>query len=356
QGSQLRPRSLLCLLRSFVFSFCNWHTLNIRKGVIWSFTHVMTTLSLSYITSLVELPSSYQNLNKLRLQKSGDSSNRHKLQIAQMVISVGLLTVEEFSKYLRKHEKPSTKFHSDRRVADFSNCGALTEAGWDDNASVVAIATENIHFRLSDKACSSLPDVYFSKVELNFFGCFIFDHKVLFQQQIVLMRVILSGEEVPSYFTDRTTENSLTNIPLPHISQPLLRFKACVLCHVCFRFIDIFGNHFDYADLPKYFTTSKLRGHLFILDCCFPTSLADQLNYDRVDLHFRIEDELKVHLKGCGILLSENVPSLGCNPNILPHVSGENTCNNAYLEGHETDHIQECGDSAMESDPSFTCY
>ncbi|WZZ87388.1 hypothetical protein YC2023_115967 [Brassica napus] len=189
------------------------------------------------------------------------------------------------------------------KVALFSNCGALTEANWDDSPRIVAIATDTIH--------SSLPDRYVSIAHLNFTGCFNLDHKDLFQQQTVFMRVILS---------------------------------------------DISGNHFDYVDVQPEFSTSRLGGHLVIFDSCFPsnkdiTLLSDQLNYDHIDIQFRlIEEDYELQLKGCGILFPENGQSMG-NPNILPHVFGGNTSNNGYLGGHETVHSQEYGDSALESNP-----
>lgn len=122
------------------------------------------------------------------------------------------------------------------KIGDFWNCEALTEAIWDDRLNVVAIASDSVHSRLPDKASSSyLPDGYISMLKLNFIGCFNFvDYRVLFKRQRVLMRVMLSREEVPSYITHRTSGNSLTNIPLPHFSpsQLFLIYKACALCDV----------------------------------------------------------------------------------------------------------------------------
>ncbi|CAF1709915.1 unnamed protein product, partial [Brassica napus] len=224
---------------------------------------------------------------------------------------------------------------------DFGNCKALTEASWDGCPSVVAITTDNIHSRLHDKAGCSI-----SMAQLDFIGCFNFDHKVLFQPQTVPMQVILSGKEVPSYFTHRTTGTSLTNIPLHHISpsQPFIRFKVCALCDVCFRFIDISRNYFDHVDFQRSFS-SELGGHLFIKDCCVPLN-KDITPLAHVDIQFRlIKENSEFKLKGCGILLPENSESLGsqpCNPNILQHVGGGNTSNDAYMGGHETEQSQEC--------------
>ncbi|CAF1734616.1 unnamed protein product [Brassica napus] len=350
----------------------------------------MTRLQLSEIPSLVELPSSFQNLNKLKWLDIRNCINLEtlptgiNLQSLEYLVLSGCSRLRSFPNISRNIQYLKLSFSAIEevpwwvekfsalkdlnmanctnlrrislnilklkhlKVALFSNCGALTEANWDDSPRIVAIATDTIH--------SSLPDRYVSIAHLNFTGCFNLDHKDLFQQQTVFMRVILSGEEVPSYFTHHNNGTSLTNIPLPHISpsQPILRLKG--VCLVCFRFIDISGNHFDYVDVQPEFSTSRLGGHLVIFDSCFPsnkdiTLLSDQLNYDHIDIQFRlIEEDYELQLKGCGILFPENGQSMG-NPNILPHVFGGNTSNNGYLGGHETVHSQEYGDSALESNP-----
>nr|VDC60227.1 unnamed protein product [Brassica rapa] len=391
-----------------VLNMTNLRSENLWEGVQQPFTTLMTRLQLSEIPSLVELPSSFQNLNKLKwldirncinletfptginlqsleyLVLSGCSRlrsfpnisrNIQYLKLSFSAIEEVPWWVEKFSALKDLNMANCTNLRSislnilklkHLKVALFSNCGALTEANWDDSPSIVAIATDTIH--------SSLPDRYVSIAHLDFTGCFNLDYKDLFQQQTVFMRVILSGEEVPSYFTHRNNGTSLTNIPLPHISpsQPFLRLKACALfdiatfsfhsfnIQVCFRFIDISGNHFDYVDVQPEFSTSRLGGHLVIFDSCFPsnkdiTLLSDQLNYDHIDIQFRfIEEDYELQLKGCGILFPENGQSMGnqpCNPNILPLVFGGNTSNNGYLGGHETVHSQEYGDSALESNP-----
>ncbi|KAF3535667.1 hypothetical protein F2Q69_00023717 [Brassica cretica] len=92
--------------------------------------------------------------------------------------------------------------------------------------------------------------------------------------------------------------------------------------------MDISGNHFDYVDVQPEFSTSRLGGHLVIFDCCFPsnkdiTPLPDQLNYDHVDIQFRLikedNEELQKHKEKC------------------------------LHGGHETEHSQEWEDSAVES-------
>ncbi|KAF3548547.1 hypothetical protein DY000_02003692 [Brassica cretica] len=338
-----------------VLNMTNLRSENLWEGVQQPFTTLVTRLQLSEIPSLVELPSSFQNLNKLKwldirncinletlptginlqsleyLVLSGCSRlrsfpnisrNIQYLKLSFSAIEEVPWWVEKFSALKDLNMANCTNFRrislnilklKHLKVALFSNCGALTEANWDDSPSIVAIATDTSH--------SSLPDRHVSIAHLNFTGCFNLDHKDLFQQQTVFMRVILSGEEVPSYFTH-------------HIS----------------------GNHFDYVDVQPEFSTSRLGGHLVIFDFCFPsnkdiTLLSDRLNYDHIDIQFRlIEEDYELHLKGCGILFPENGQSMG-NPNILPHDFGGNTSNNGYLGGHETVHSQEYGDSSLESNP-----
>ncbi|KAG2291016.1 hypothetical protein Bca52824_037685 [Brassica carinata] len=362
------------------------------------FTALMTRLQLSDILSLVELPSSIQNLNKLKQLDIRDCKNLETLPTGINLQSLEYLNlfgcsrlrsfpnisvnikgldlsftaIEEVPWWIEKLSMLRyllmAKCNNLRRVSlnilklrhlqkgDFGNCKALTEASWDGCPSVVAITTDNIHSRLHDKAGCSI-----SMAQLDFIGCFNFDHKVLFQPQTVPMQVILSGKEVPSYFTHRTTGTSLTNIPLHHISpsQPFIRFKVCALCdvgsistdgfntfeiQVCFRFIDISRNYFDHVDFQRSFS-SELGGHLFIKDCCVPLN-KDITPLAHVDIQFRlIKENSEFKLKGCGILLPENSESLGsqpCNPNILQHVGGGNTSNDAYMGGHETEQSQEC--------------
>ncbi|KAF2612483.1 hypothetical protein F2Q70_00009666 [Brassica cretica] len=290
-----------------VLNMTNLRSENLWEGVQQPFTTLVTRLQLSEIPSLVELPSSFQNLNKLKWLDIRNCINLEtlptgiNLQSLEYLVLSGCSRLRSFPNISRNIQYLKLSFSAIEevpwwvekfsalkdlnmanctnlrrislnilklkhlKVALFSNCGALTEANWDDSPSIVAIATDTSH--------SSLPDRHVSIAHLNFTGCFNLDHKDLFQQQTVFMRVILSGEEVPSYFTH-------------HIS----------------------GNHFDYVDVQPEFSTSRLGG--------------------------------------CGILFPENGQSMG-NPNILPHDFGGNTSNNGYLGGHETVHSQEGNEAAM---------
>ncbi|CAE6215888.1 unnamed protein product [Arabidopsis arenosa] len=100
------------------------------------------------------------------------------------------------------------------------------------------------------------------------------------------------------------------------------------------------GNHVDSTDFPGYFRTTNLGAHLVIFDCCFPlnedttTFLDGQFNYNHVDIQFRLTNSnSQLKLKGCGILLSEDFPSLDnqpCSPNILPDVCEDSAVERSF--------------------------
>ncbi|EOA25892.1 hypothetical protein CARUB_v10019271mg [Capsella rubella] len=213
-------------------------------------------------------------------------------------------------------------------IVNFSDCGALTELMLNDSSSMVAT-----DIPVCDDASSPLIDCYFLKVKINLINCFGLDQEALIQQQTVFEQLRLSGEEVPSYFTYRTTEPSLT-IPLHHTSpsQQFFKFKVCIviecgflpICHspleikVCCLFRDMLGNHFDSVELLQLFHQSetKLDSHIFIADLCFLLNkenacLADQLNYDHVDIQLPvIFSNTWVIIKEWGVCLFEDCSSL----------------------------------------------
>ncbi|CAA7058362.1 unnamed protein product [Microthlaspi erraticum] len=244
---------------------------------------------------------------------------------------------------------------------DFSNCGALSEVSLNSSPNGVAMATDNHHSKLPilDEASPSLE---YDNIELNFTNCFNLNQKALIEKQTVLQeKLILPGEEVPSYFTYQTSEtypaeeegtySSLT-IPLfpSFLLQPFFRIRVCVLV-ICdpisgqdFNFIDIavncrfkgrFGNIFESLGQPRWFQTTWKDSHLFILDCRIPLNKGNalpqaELNYDHVDIQLQISrrDRLAsmdytIRLKRWGVRIlnddssAENRPG---NPNALPHV------------------------------------
>ncbi|CAA7014455.1 unnamed protein product [Microthlaspi erraticum] len=194
-------------------------------------------------------------------------------------------------------------------IVDFSDCGSLTEASWNDSSSVVAVATDIIHSKLPilDEASSSFPG--------NLINCFNFkfnlDQKPLLRPQVNSKNMRLPGEEVPSYFTYRTTgtSSSLTNIPIPQTSlgQPLFRFKACVM-------------------VDSESSTHTCRFEINV-SCRFKDNASKaEMIYDHVDIQFHVRnlvDASTAKLQGWGIRFSGDFPSpenrLG-NPNNGPDV------------------------------------
>jgi len=251
----------------------------------------------------------------------------------------------------------------------FPACGALNRVELSGSSS--GMKADNI-----DTASSSLP-----QVELDFRECFNLDPEtVLHQESIIFKYMLFPGkEEVPSYFTYRTTGVSSLTIPLLHLplSQPFFRFRVGALVtnvkhgkniKVKCEFKDRFGNSFHVGSDDFYvyllFTKSQKGSQMLtILDCCIPlnegnASLAQGNYYDHVDINIHISSggwRSTFELKEWGIRLLEEDSSsaengLG-NPNsTLPHVSEAEEGNMGYYtplqEGlvNEIEHSEESGD------------
>ncbi|CAL9241613.1 unnamed protein product, partial [Arabidopsis halleri] len=327
-------------------------------------------LSLSDIPSLVELPSSFQNLHNLTnlsitnctnmeslptdinlqslisLTLSGCSRLKSFPNISRNVLDLNLSQtaieeipwwIENFSKlrYLfmencskLKHVSISTLKHL--KVVDFSNCGALIGAGY---PSEVEMNEDNIDTKIPvlEEASSSLPDSFVPKVMFRLINCSDLDLEAILHQQSAFEQLILSTEEVPSYFTQKAigTSSSLT-IPLlqTSLSQPFFRLRACavivfdpiptlgavgVYIKVNCRFKDILGNHFDSPYHKENLTAYKKGSHLFIFDYSFPINkdiahLA-KFNCDHVDIQFNFSPDVPCKLKEWGIRLLEDYSS-----------------------------------------------
>lgn len=199
-------------------------------------------------------------------------------------------------------------------TVDFSNCEVLTEARLDGSPDKQKMTTDNIN--------SKLPDDYVPKVMISLINCFRLDQEILYHKQAVFFKSIeLPGEEVPSYFTRRTTGNSLT-IPLLRTSpsQPVLRFRACAVVNsipiskgyhpseikICCLFKNRLGNQSYFSD----FSVTRLDCHMVIFDCCFPLNEDNarlaEVNHYQVEIQFRlISDYPQFKLKAFGILLLE---------------------------------------------------
>ncbi|ESQ39795.1 hypothetical protein EUTSA_v10001234mg, partial [Eutrema salsugineum] len=219
-----------------------------------SFPNMSTNISFLYLrrTSIEEVPWWIENFSKLRYLRMNGCN---KLKRVSMHISK--------LKYLDR--------------VDFSDCGALVEASLNGFPRTLAMARDDIY--------SSSP-YNIRTVNLDFFNCFKLDQDSLIRKQSVFCKsLMLSGEEVPSYFTHRTTGTSDLAIRVLHNSdsQPLLKFKVCVVVdckstpmdsdtfsiQVGCRFKDRLGNHFDTANQPFYIRDLKLGSQLVIFECFF---------------------------------------------------------------------------------------
>ncbi|CAG7882112.1 unnamed protein product, partial [Brassica rapa] len=218
---------------------------------------------------------------------------------------------------------------------DFSDCKSLTGASWNNRPRESALS----YYHSFD-------------IGIDFTKCLNLDQEALFQKKTYFgCQLRLSGEEVPSYFTHRTTgtSSSLT-IPLLHscISQSFLRFRACIVFDsdketysVCvFRFKGSFRNCSDsYNQAQDFcavtddyeFHSIKKEGCLFVLDYQM-SQIPLEMNFDRLDLKIHIVDCFNdAKIKGWGIRILEEDCSSADNrlgyPNILPHVFEADECN-----------------------------
>ncbi|CAL9222853.1 unnamed protein product, partial [Arabidopsis halleri] len=233
-------------------------------------------------------------------------------------------------------------------IADFAHCGALIEARINDSPSEVAVEVDNSYSesQVSVESSSSLSDNYIPKLDLNFRNCFNLDPEALLHQQSIFKEIVLPGEEVPTYFTHRTSgkSSSLTNISMPYTYpyQPFFRIRACavidydgiitpgIYIQLSCRFQGRFGNHFDSTYKKDCLWTDQKVSHLFIFDCLFPLNEDNdpiaEVNYDQVDINISLTGGC--NLKGWGIRL---------------------------FEGYETDQSDECGDNDDSDNQSEEC-
>ncbi|EFH62180.1 predicted protein [Arabidopsis lyrata subsp. lyrata] len=340
----------------------------------------LRTLRLSDIPSLVELPSSFQNLYLLkhltitecinleslpanisfeyltwldlsrcsRLRSFPDiSTNISLLDITETGIEEVPWWIQDFSclRYFYMSGCNNLQCISvnicklkSLKIANFAHCGALTEARINDSPSEVAVETDSSYSesQVSDESSSSLSDNYIPKLDLNFRNCFNLDPEALLHQQSFFKDIVLPGEEVPTYFTHRTSGNSssLTNISMPYTYpyQPFFRTRACavidydgiitpgIYIQLSCRFEGRFGNHFNSTYRKDCLWTDQKVSHLFIFDCLFPLNKDNdpmaEVNYDQVDINISLTGGC--NLKGWGIRL---------------------------FEGYETDQSDECGDN-----------
>ncbi|AEE31370.1 Disease resistance protein (TIR-NBS-LRR class) family [Arabidopsis thaliana] len=376
----------------------------------------LTSLHLENLPSLVELTSSFQNLNQLKdliiincinletlptginLQSldylcfSGCSQLRSFPEISTniSVLYLDETAIEEVPWWIEKFSNlTELSMNSCSRLkcvflhmsklkhlkeALFRNCGTLTRvelSGYPSGMEVMK--ADNI-----DTASSSLP-----KVVLSFLDCFNLDPETVLhhQESIIFNYMLFTGkEEVPSYFTYRTTGSSSLTIPILHVhlSQPFFRFRIGALVtnkeepvelEVKCEFKDRFGNNFDY---DIYFEVNKDRYYgedcynIAILDCRIPlnednAALAQRNYYDHVDIKIEQLDKRYSDIEQWGIRLLEDCSSAetrldNYSNSTLPHVSEAEEGNKGYtpLQGlvNEIEHSEEPGDINVETERS----
>ncbi|KFK31684.1 hypothetical protein AALP_AA6G145800 [Arabis alpina] len=395
--SNLRLENLVDLKMHGVSNDKLWERVQPLAPLMTTLSPSLTRLELSYLPSLVEIPSSLQNLNQLkdlhitkcinlvilpsginlesldlldlrgcsRLKNFPDiSTNIETLYLMQTGIEEVPWWIQNFSKlqYLDMSGCNSlsrvslSNFKLRYLIFDFTYCRALTEVSWNYNPSELALATDNIHSQLSGEDFSSLPED--GRVELIFINCFNLDQEALLQQQPAFFpSMIFSGEQVPTCFTHLATSgSSLINIPLFQTSpsQPFLICRVCatgdvkslfvvrslsVQIIVCCRLIDRLGNHFDCFNWIHYIRMIKLGSHMVIFSCHF---VLPQLHFDHVDVEFEIiSDDSDFEIKGWGIqVLSEDCTPFSDNPNMAACVCEADESN----EDSESEHGQACSD------------
>ncbi|XP_023638542.1 disease resistance protein RPS6-like [Capsella rubella] len=413
-------------IEEFPYNLClkkldNLSMLKIKSGKLWEreqplrplmamLSPTLTRLHLSDIPSLVELPSSIGSFTKLdqltirdcinleilptginfqslyildlrgcsRLRTFPNiSTNISYLFLARTGINEVPRWIENFSK-LENLNMESCKnlirvslniFKLKHVMVNFSDCWALGEASWINDSPSDDFLSK---FPVPHEAFSSLPDNYLKNIGFNFTCLNLDPEAILHQPSIAFNTLKMSGEEVPSYFTHRTTGTctSLTNIPLlaTHLSQPFFRYRVCAVAifdtpvpkfgvnglyiHVTCRFKDRFGNSVDSCCLLHHFATTKKDSHLFIFDCRIPLNKDDvqlgQLSHNFVDVKIHVSNhrESTPILKGWGVRLLEDWSSaenqLG-NSDTLPHVC---EADEDSIVNHQTEDDEESVDSS----------
>ncbi|XP_010496017.1 PREDICTED: protein VARIATION IN COMPOUND TRIGGERED ROOT growth response-like isoform X2 [Camelina sativa] len=381
------------------------------RALLAKLSPTLTCLQLRNIPSLVELPSSFQNLNQLefldlancrnletlptginlqsleRLNFNGCSRLKSFPDISTNILCLDLerTGIEEVPWWMEKFSNLTTvnmkgcrrlKCVSIRisklkhlKILEFKDCGDLARvdlSGYPSDA-------------VSEEASSSLPRV-------DFRGCFNLDPEtVLHHQQSILFNYILfpGEEQVPSYFTHRTTGVSSLTIPLLHVplSQPFFRFRVGAVVNnvkhgkkmdVKCEFKDRLGKSFhvgsDFHIYTLFTKTQKGSQLLIILDCRIPLNegnapLAQGNYYDHVVMNIHIGSggwRSTFELKEWGIRLLEDCSApenpLGNLNSTLPHVSEAEEGDMEYtpLQAlvNETEHIEESGDNNVETERS----
>ncbi|XP_020877447.1 disease resistance protein RPS6 isoform X2 [Arabidopsis lyrata subsp. lyrata] len=347
--------------------------------------HNLAELDMSGCTNLETFPNdvNLQSLKRINLARCSRlkifpdiSTNISELDLSQTAIEEVPWWIENFSKLeyllmgkcdMLEHVFLNISKLKHLKSVDFSDCGRLTKARWNDYLSPVGTEEDLYKLQVPDEASSSLPNNCVQQVELIFINCYKLNQEALIRQQLLFKKMILLGEEVPLYFTHRTIGSSMV-IPLldTSFSQQCFRFKACAVVdpnflfparrykiniQVCCRLRGTCGNYFDYTDQPHRFSASKTDNYVYIFDCCFPLKEVNaplaELDYDHVDIQFHLYDNYKHHkLKGCGIRLFEDdeISSDDDDPSNETDYSDEYEETDDSDLGNETDYSEEYED------------
>ncbi|KAH0933892.1 hypothetical protein HID58_011009 [Brassica napus] len=352
--------------------FENLHTFTMHSPKkLWERVQLLTLLttimspSLWYLDlsdnpGLVELPSSFKNLHNLSILKISNCVNLETLPTG---INLGSLDLLYLSGCSRLRTFPDISTHITHlylsgtgieeipcSIEKFSRLGSLHMNGCN-NLEYVNL---NL-FKLKH-----LHEVDFSDCK-----CLNLDQEALFQKKTYsVCQLKLSGEEVPSYFTHRTTgtSSSLT-IPLLHscLSQPFLRFRACIVfdsdnesySRCAFRFKGSFRNCSDSYNQAQDFcaVTDDYNIFSFEEESCLSVSdyqmsqIPLEMNFDGLDLKIHIDYCRSAKIKGWGIRILEEDCSSADNrlgyPNILPHVFEADECNMRLVNVEANDVVTE---------------
>lgn len=224
-------------------------------------------------------------------------------------------------------------------LVNFSQCGALS--GADLSGYPSGIALEGEITGTESQASSSGLDNNVPKVEFSFINCFKLDEEAVLQQ-LSYEKLILSGEEMPLYFTHQTTGTSMA-FPLVQTSHspPFFRFRVCavavfdckptsgtigVVTKVNCQFKSRLGSYYDAPHQHDCFSVYQNGSYLLLLDCVVPlrneNATPTKVDYDYVNIQFGMSSN-EFKLKEWGIRLWEDCSSvenrLG-NTNTIPQI------------------------------------
>ncbi|KAF8091619.1 hypothetical protein N665_0441s0026 [Sinapis alba] len=349
-----------------------WKKVQLLTPFMPMLSPTLTELYLLNIPSLVELPSSFRNLNKLRdlkisrcmnLETLPTGINLKSLKTLNLTKCSRLMTfpnistnisvlnlsytaieevpwwVEIFSKLRDLNMESCSKLeyvHPNiskllNLAVNFSHCESLDKVDLSgQTSSGVIMEAYNIDTVSEESSSLLLDKEYIPKV--GFINYFKFNQDVLFQQlSFGFKSMTFLGEAVPSYFTHHTTEPSSSSLTIPlldtSLKQTFFSFKVCAVVvfdslsktgpngfniHVTCRFKGICGNIFDSSSEAHSFRTLEKDSRLFIFDCCVPLNKDNALVAHHVDMQIQIcgwQDDSTFRLTGWGIRLFDNCSS-----------------------------------------------